>query len=636
MRFLLLLIAIYSIAIPVSAQTDTSYRLLWYKGKKIKPNLLLTPLSDTIRFDPVKRTVKVTSKKSAAGKSASMLAELNKTSQRIEENIKIFSSLPKIAQPAYVEELETCYLEIQEEVSPLLSNTLTLPDATGFIKKNISSGGKGASWDLLSEEPDWKQALQELRDDVKRLNAMPLFTQMPEPPFAPMEYGAVCRRSQWSKDIRNKAIEYAKKLKADEEAVVFKALLLSNAAQDLNEDEQKYVQQQVNDVLTFLHKRVERKISSVVNTYGDIPNAARGLMLVIFLLQSEHEAILPEVPFNHAFAYKLCDALIKGLEDALERREYAVGLNVEFYLKMERYCQMAGYEIPNRAALREKFFRFNQFRLDLHIAGKVQGPGGTIETELKGKNWFMAIPNRRTCRLDWILVGPDLKKLEMDMVKKEMVTKVQIPYVGGKKWQSTVPEIKVDFYIRWSDGNGQSADAEVLKDSIIVHSFYEGNYNELWKFPPPTGVTKIMVSQSVLLGSFMDVERLKQEARDRPDDMKERAEKMKEQMMKDYAPLIEKYQGQNGARPPMSTIDFKALHHMQQKSARLTQNLQDNLPGNYVFIPAVSTQSDPLIIDEKLDGKKIFPQNAGTVFAWFKLRLEHDPNGPYNNYRAPK
>ena len=44
------------------AQTDTSCQLLWYKGKKIKPNILHTPKGDTVRFNPASGELKVISK----------------------------------------------------------------------------------------------------------------------------------------------------------------------------------------------------------------------------------------------------------------------------------------------------------------------------------------------------------------------------------------------------------------------------------------------------------------------------------------------------------------------------------------------------------------------------------------------
>jgi hypothetical protein len=31
-----------------------------------------------------------------------------------------------------------------------------------------------------------------------------------------------------------------------------------------------------------------------------------------------------------------------------------------------------------------------------------------------------------------------------------------------------------------------------------------------------------------------------------------------------------------------------------------------------------------------LNGKELFPQNSATVYAWFHLKLEQDPNCPYD------
>lgn len=77
------------------AQTDTSCQLLWYKGKKIKPNILHTPKGDTVRFNPASGELKVISKSGDRKRFNNMMLEFNKTNQLIQQQITRFAKFPK-------------------------------------------------------------------------------------------------------------------------------------------------------------------------------------------------------------------------------------------------------------------------------------------------------------------------------------------------------------------------------------------------------------------------------------------------------------------------------------------------------------------------------------------------------------
>lgn len=52
--------------------------------------------------------------------------------------------------------------------------------------------------------------------------------------------------------------------------------------------------------------------------------------------------------------------------------------------------------------------------------------------------------------------------------------------------------------------------------------------------------------------------------------------------------------------------------------------------GAYAFlIFETSPNFFQLIVKDKINGKELFPQNAATEYAWFHIKLEHDPDGPY-------
>ena len=68
-----------------SVGTGDDY-LLWYKGKKIRNNVLLTTKGDTVFYQPSKGTLRVSVKK-GTDKFAPIQSELGKTDQRIKQTL---------------------------------------------------------------------------------------------------------------------------------------------------------------------------------------------------------------------------------------------------------------------------------------------------------------------------------------------------------------------------------------------------------------------------------------------------------------------------------------------------------------------------------------------------------------------
>jgi hypothetical protein len=82
-----------------SVQKEPASHLLWYKGTKISPNVLLASNGDTVKFNPANATVRVANESRQPDK---MLLELNKTPQRVEEMMKKLTvSVPGAGLPSY-------------------------------------------------------------------------------------------------------------------------------------------------------------------------------------------------------------------------------------------------------------------------------------------------------------------------------------------------------------------------------------------------------------------------------------------------------------------------------------------------------------------------------------------------------
>src|SRR5688572_15338805 len=109
----------------VSAQKEPASHLLWYKGRKISPNVLLASNGDTVKFDPANATVRIANESRQLNK---MLMELNKTPQRVQEMMKKLTvSVPGTGLPSYGFQIRTSFFDVQNLYKKALSNTLTIP-----------------------------------------------------------------------------------------------------------------------------------------------------------------------------------------------------------------------------------------------------------------------------------------------------------------------------------------------------------------------------------------------------------------------------------------------------------------------------------------------------------------------------
>ncbi|MEI9810887.1 MAG: hypothetical protein WDO16_25095 [Bacteroidota bacterium] len=100
-------------------------------------------------------------------------------------------------------------------------------------------------------------------------------------------------------------------------------------------------------------------------------------------------------------------------------------------------------------------------------------------------------------------------------------------------------------------------------------------------------------------------------------------------MMAQYEQLMKNYKSGTITAPQnMSIMELGKYGSVQTANRVITDLVHVADPGRYIFKPVVHNK-DKLIIQDKLNGKVIFPENTATEYAWFHLTLEHDPDGPY-------
>lgn len=607
-------------AITVSAQiTDTSYHLLWYKGKKTKENVLNTTKGDIVNYNPSKRTITVNSKSGEGKQMDDMLSELGKTSQRIIEITgRLMKKLPKDALPPVLYNVSAACNQVNEEYRSALSAEINIPDLE-LPEKILSSPGRGPSVEIYETTVDPLDKMIEEMHQYMAVHKEDKFTALllPVPPKFDYTYCYSCDAEK--KEAYKKALEKFKKelAEVDEDiAIIKKAYAASHQAHLTRTGaSNETIQNELNDVIVFIWERTFRKMMVLMEKYFTDPERCPALLQVALSVERQFQITGAPVHFPDGYYLQPLKTMAAYIGKAIDEKNYTIALNLQLIIGIERQFQLfTGGSMPDD--LLAKALTFNQFKLNMDISAKITGNGGYQLMQVKGNNWFSSIPDS-TCHLKWILVGPYIDKTKMDLIAAEIKgTGGAIVYTGTKVWNSDIPTIKADFC---------KNDSRI--DSITACPFYAEGHKEIWNIPGK-GPTNASLAANVLMGCFVD------EARSRADAAKfsnpANLEKIKKEMLAQYEAMMKNYKSGN-MRMPTSAASLTELGYMSagvQNSNGISALIHSTRTGRYIFEPTVYNK-ETIVLKERLNGKELFPANTATEYAYFHIMLEHNPDGPY-------
>lgn len=599
-------------AVNTIAQTDTSYHLLWYKGKKIKPNVLLTMKGDTVRFNSASGELKVISKSGDGKRFDNIMLELNKTNQRIQQQVKRFDKFPKPVISYYAGAVQQSFTAVREQYSSILSNVVQLPAIPGNTA--ITKPGVGGAAIETNPEEEFEETIRLFRQYYKD-HANDNLKLVPVPPDYDYSYCFTCDEEG------NNAFEHALELfreelsKGDKEMLEKAFVMGRKAFFAFGEgDKLRRVMREVEMMKNYVLDRLAYRVNALLEKYIDDPAKTYAVLQITLEIdrirhligEEATDNLIPNDYFDRSFL-----AVKNKLLRAADERDYAIALNLQAILSLARTMQLTGI---NSDDFLDKMLGFNQFKLNSNITGKLGTDGGYIAGHIRGDNWFAAIPDS-SCKLRWVQTGPHIHESKYNLLSAEFRgPALDIPYVGTKSWMSDIPLLRIDF-------------CSTDQDSIIAYPFYPEGFQELWQFPQPMGVTNAAELRGVLLGCFMDIEQVRRDAQAMQNP--QQIEKMKKEMMAQYETMMK--QMKNGKMPATGDMSLQTLNqynNIQEITRKVTDMVHQKDPGKYVFQPTVNNK-DKVIIKDKINGKELFPENAATEYAWFHITLEHDPDGPY-------
>ena len=600
-------------------QQNFSDHLLWYTGKLIKPNVLLTTTGDTIFYNPQKRQVKRISKSGAGKKFDVMFAELNRTSRRIEETVnQMKTALPRPLLGDMSAAVTTAFTDLANEWAPLLTNTFTLPEAdVAFTSKTIN--GKGGPGIYMEEENPFEEILKKVKAFTEMHKDDDL-SLLPVPPVYNYAYCFPCdsmATDRYEKE-KNRFHTEIMGLYTDLniEVLTMCQQIQRMYGESLYKGVNEAIKKQHDEAFAFYEfflQTAAKKAVLLLNKYKNDPYRIPAVLE--FVLKTDRVLQLQGSSNESAFGNMdywtpVITTLDNFFSNKLKEKDYTIGLNVNAILRFERTKQLMGILNGKGHQLFDDLMKFNQFKIHSNITAKLGNDDGHIMGHVRGDNWFYAIPDAATCRLNWTFAHSNTNRIaRYKLLAAEMVG-APVEYVGTKEWQSQLPVIKVDFCYK---------EGEEVVDSILANTFHPEGFIEQWKFPEPVGVIEVEQVSGILMTSFLNVEQVKKEAEAIN---KEKMEKMQKDMQAKYMKLA----SNNAADLGKMTLQMQA--DMEKLNRETREMLVKSNPLRYVFTTQVNNKTAS-IFKERLNGKELFPENGAIVYAWFHLNMDHDPDGPY-------
>ncbi|HWB28188.1 MAG TPA: hypothetical protein VG738_22100 [Chitinophagaceae bacterium] len=591
------------------AQLDTSCQLLWYKGKKFQPGILITPASDTVKYNSKTGKLVVTCKKGSKRWLDKVKTELKQTSQRINDVVmNKCAGMPKTILPLFSWNVKSAYDMVENDFTGILSDSFSFPGIPLPAKRQVQHAGPYSRQDDISEAFDI--AINELVNYVKAHEDEDV-TDVPEPPVYDFHYCSGCSADR-EKNYHNALVQFGNELGGEDKLIMQKCFGISRQAAFLVAGGN--VEQRLKKVREYYVAKMIKKVRLLFSRYGNDPSRVRAILWISLGLDRYIQLVGDnrddpfETPVQHMLTVTAANIM-----KAFKEEDYPFALNAGFIFGTDRQIQLLGSETPFNLA--EAFATFNQFKLSVNLSAKSGGDGSYLLGQLDGDNWFTALPDS-TCHLRWMLTGPVKSRLSASLISADMRGEGgQVKYAGTKNWEGNVPRIKVDFC-----SNGQ--------DTVEVYPFHAKNYEEVWQFPPPAGTMNIVQLNNVFEGCFIDMARLQQEVATFKNPAN--VDKLKQQMLDKYRQVLNSQAFKNVSAGKLVNIqDVLGMTAAQKHTGELADIMGAAVPGKYIFTPVVGNKSS-VVFKERLNGKEIFPENTATIYAWFNLTMTHDPNGPYS------
>ena len=600
-----ILLLINSVA--VAQKPDTSFRLLWFKGKKINDSTLITPTGTRISYSP--KTGKLQSK-FVAGKDPfeTTAKELKRNNARKDEVNKLIMQHPrKNGMLPMAPIVNRAFDRVEDRLADA-----AIPEIEIFsdVQENTTGTTKTAPgglppW-LEDDYADVKRFVDQIRQHTGQFNLTP-------PPDKDLDYCFPCdeARQQSYKDATEK---FMKDFLYDEYVHIGKCGDILNyfvsqrgnpqfdTVQALAIENELF--SSISDILGF----IERKMLALWDTYKHdakkIPFMYEYLVRVL-----RNNVLLGRMESNnvqqfHRIGMEGVETAMAYLNKARDELDFTVLLNLDWMVDLFRTAEALG--IVDMLVLKTGLLDYlnnNYFKLTVDAHAVMENENTHLEAQMYGVDFLVAIPDEN-CQLHWNLVQPG--KVIFELRKPQMRVNDKNPaYIGTREWVTSAPTLKLDFC------NAEN------RDTALFYNFHPTKGTEKWDLPN-TASYPMQTIRSVFLMSFMDKERMKAMAKN-PEFQREMQQKMMEKQQ-------EFLKAQQKMKTPgaMTSEQLAQMNNMMNASQDILSTLETPLLSFLLKDRLVNFRK--VVFDHTLDGRNLMPDNEFIKHALFKVKIEHSKN----------
>lgn len=356
-------------AIPDKASAKD--RLLWFKGKKLKSNLLVTVKGTLVELNPNQNLLTIQPKKEK-DPFDKIDKELSKTEQRKNELIKQIASVRNSVffYPALVLTLKQ-YDLIASDYKNVIKNTFTIPSiGTVSSATKVNTGGVKSKLiiDLNDEIPENVKA--QYNNVINRMENPPSLDFLP-PPSHEFDACYTCNESK-QKDYENKKEKWFEESFWKYEVELIKAAMtVSKSLIPFNNVESVKMNDDMDSVFRFSIKRMGLKLDKLTQEYSNDYTLVPVIIETTLAFERQKQLIgIDEEDDYSARMGKISDMLngFDGyIQHQMDLKNYNFVFNLPVIIGMESQKQLVGTDENGGMEFFQKLEAFNRFKMHVEL-----------------------------------------------------------------------------------------------------------------------------------------------------------------------------------------------------------------------------------------------------------------------------
>ena len=407
---------------PVTAPTEAQAvdELLWFKGKKIDKNTLMTKGGMLVRYDPQKNQIIFQPAKNA-DPFVKIDQELSKTEQRKNEFLQEVTARKNsfFFYPATYAVYEG-YDLLAESMKTTVKNTKSLPSlspatASVFSLQN-DSYGSGPYPDMIQSFLNDASAIENYREIIAReyrklqnlLNNLPP-NDVPQPPVQNFYYCSICADPNSStQKTYSEIIQWSQKFFEFEEHVLIETIMKIELAllklQTENNPPEYYISKNVDENLkkelkTTLEKvfeRMDEKMKKLIDLNKNIPECHYAIIKQVLEYQRLRQAYdiknASSLPKSGELIKEFSQIFSDKITEKMRKWDYLTVLNLHSIYLYETQLEVASGGEYSSQDWAGRIDKFNNFKMQFYIEFDYQVKGFNDELKLQATGLIYTLP----------------------------------------------------------------------------------------------------------------------------------------------------------------------------------------------------------------------------------------------------